>query len=418
MKFVHAADLHLDSPLCGLAKYDGAPADRIRGASRRAMENLVELCVEEEAQLLLLAGDIFDGTWKDHGTGLFFVQQLSRLRQADVRVVWIRGNHDAASEVRRHLHMPEGVKELRVKSPETCVLEELGVAVHGQGFATKAVTERLAEAYPQRHTDLFNIGLLHTSATGRAGHEPYAPCTVELLANKGYDYWALGHVHQREVLSEDPWIVFPGNLQGRHAREAGSKGASIVTVESGRIQRVEHRALDVVRWEVCRVDATNAADRDDVLSRISERLRLAVAAADDRLLAARIVITGETLAHAALSTSRRGLEESLRELASDVGEGALWIEKVVVETSDVVSLGDVLLREDAVGQVARALRALRDDEDALGELASQFAELSQKLPAELLEGDERVVFDVSAMRDAIGDVEQRILTELLRGSGS
>jgi DNA repair protein SbcD/Mre11 len=247
MKFVHAADLHIDSPLCGLERYEGAPVERIRGATPRALENLVELCLAEDAAFLLLAGDIFDGDWRDYGTGLFFVAQLARLRQAGIAVYLIRGNHDAASQVTKYLPLPEMVHEFGWRHAETRVLEAHGVAIHGQSFATRAVTDDLTGAYPEPVRGLFNIGLLHTCADGRAGHEPYAPCSVDGLSAKGYDYWALGHAHAREVLSRDPWIVFPGNLQGRHAREIGPKGATVVTVRDGRMADVEARALDVVR---------------------------------------------------------------------------------------------------------------------------------------------------------------------------
>ena len=213
MKFVHAADIHLDSPLKGLSRYEGAPVAEVRGATRRALENLVDLCLAEGAAFLLLAGDLYDGSWKDYSTGLFFASQMSRLRAGGVRVFMIRGNHDAASKITQSLRWPDNVPELSVRRAETVVVEDLGVAIHGQGFATKAVTDDLAAQYPSRVDGAFNIGLLHTSVTGREGHESYAPCKLETLFGKGYDYWALGHVHQREVLCENPWVVFPGNLQ-------------------------------------------------------------------------------------------------------------------------------------------------------------------------------------------------------------
>src|SRR5687767_8508980 len=141
MKWVHAADLHLDSPLRGLERYEGAPVERIRTATRRAMQNLVALCVEEKAGLLLLAGDLFDGAWKDYSTGLFFAARMSELREAGVRVVIVRGNHDAASAITKSLRLPENVKELSARRPETVVIEEMGIAVHGQSFPTRAVTD-------------------------------------------------------------------------------------------------------------------------------------------------------------------------------------------------------------------------------------------------------------------------------------
>ncbi|MEN9581183.1 MAG: hypothetical protein RJA70_4192, partial [Pseudomonadota bacterium] len=216
MKIVHAADLHVDSPLTGLARYEGAPVDQIRGATRRAFENLVQLCLDEEVQLLLLAGDLFDGEWKDYTTGLFFVGQLLRLKPAGIPVVLVKGNHDAASVVTRHLTLPSHVTELSSRAPETRLFEQLGIAVHGQSYAERAEYNNLAANYPDALPGCLNIGLLHTCVTGRAGHEPYAPCGLEGLLAKNYDYWALGHIHEREILHEDPWVVFPGNLQGRH----------------------------------------------------------------------------------------------------------------------------------------------------------------------------------------------------------
>src|SRR4051812_29910913 len=112
MKFVHAADLHLDSPLRGLDRYEGAPVEQLRGATRRALENLVALCLSEKADFLLLAGDLYDGGWKDYRTGLFFAAQMSRLRAADIPVFFVRGNHDAESNITRSLRLPENVREL------------------------------------------------------------------------------------------------------------------------------------------------------------------------------------------------------------------------------------------------------------------------------------------------------------------
>ncbi|HET9931307.1 MAG TPA: DNA repair exonuclease, partial [Polyangiaceae bacterium] len=250
MKFVHAADLHIDSPLRGLERYQGAPVEIIRGATRRAVEHLVDLCLEEGVKLLVLCGDLYDGDWKDYSTGLFFCQQMARLREADVVVAWIRGNHDAASRLTQHLRPTDNVHELSHARPITLEreIDGVSVALHGQGFSKAKVTEDLTDRYPAPVSGAFNLGLLHTALDGREGHDAYAPCRVESLINKGYDYWALGHVHQREQVNREPWIIFPGNLQGRHARETGKKGATLVTVSGGRVTEVEARALDEVRW--------------------------------------------------------------------------------------------------------------------------------------------------------------------------
>lgn len=417
-KYVHSADLHLDSPLRGLERYEGAPVERIRTATRRAMQNLVGLCIDEKASLLLLAGDLFDGQWKDYATGLFFVAQMSKLREAGVQVVLVRGNHDAASQITKGLRLPENVVELPARRPGTHPIERLGVAVHGQSFATRAVTDDLSAHYPEPIAGVLNIGLLHTCLDGREGHEPYAPCSREALVQKGYDYWALGHVHAREVLGEAPWIVFPGNLQGRHVRETGPKGATVVTVDAGRITAVEHRALDVVRWSVCDVEASAAGDAADVLDLVRLALDAQLAAADGRALCVRVIVRGATRAHEALQDDAPKWENEVRGIANDLG-GEAWVEKVKLATSACVELAELARRSDAIGELVRSLRSMRDDPAALESLLGELAPLRNKLPAEAREGEDAVRMDDPALvREALDDVERILLPRLLAGGES
>jgi DNA repair exonuclease SbcCD nuclease subunit len=415
MKFVHAADLHLDSPLSGLSKYEGAPVEQIRGATRRALENLVKLCLTESAELLVIAGDLYDGDWRDYSTGLFFNKQMSALRAGNVRVVWIRGNHDAASKLTAHLHLPENVRELSHKKPDTFVLEDLGIAVHGQGFETREVTSDLSSRYPEPRRGLFNIGLLHTALEGRAGHATYAPCRLSALVDRGYDYFALGHVHTREVLSEKPWIVFPGNLQGRHARETGSKGASLVTVENEQVRSVEHRALDEVRWHVAEADVSSERSLDGVLERVRESLNVAVAASEGRLSAIRVRVAGASAAHELLAGRSDKLVEEVRALTLDL-PGEAWLEKVELATRPLSRRSELREREDAIGELLRGLSDLGQDEAALLELAGELLELKRKLPPELREGPDAIDLDSpEALRRLLAQVEDTLLPAV-RGS--
>jgi DNA repair exonuclease SbcCD nuclease subunit len=408
MLVVHAADIHLDSPLLGLARYEGAPVERIREATRRALSALIDLTLERDAKLLLIAGDLYDSGWKDYSTGLCFAAEMSRLREAGVRVVWIRGNHDAASQITKRLKLPDNVRELSFRKAESVVYEDLGVAVHGQGFASREVRDNIALAYPEPLTDLVNFGLLHTSVTGRPGHEPYAPCKLEDLVHKGYDYWALGHVHAREVLHERPWVVFPGNLQGRHAREIGPKGATLIEVD-GRITSVEPVFVDVVRWSVCAVDASNAEHADDVLERVRESLQREVELAEGRLCAVRVVIGGATRAHSELCRDPERWMAEVRSLATDTAYGDVWVEKVRLETSDAFDLSELRDRDDPLGHVVRALDLLRHDDVLLAELA---APIIEDLRPKLRELGALELTETEALRGAIDDVERLLLPRL------
>jgi DNA repair exonuclease SbcCD nuclease subunit len=265
---------------------------------------------------------------------------------------------------------------------ETRVLEELGVAVHGRSFSRREETEDLAAGYPERVAGALNVGLLHTALEGRAGHDRYAPCRVETLVNRGYEYWALGHVHQREVVHREPFVVFPGNLQGRHARELGEKGATLVSFEGDRIEAVEPRALDVVRWAELDVAVGDAQRLDDVLGAVQAELGRASEAAQGRLLAFRVKLSGATRLDPLLRARRAQLGEELCSLSYAVTGAGAWLEKIVLSTRPPER--DLPLGDDALAEIERALGELLG-EGGSEQLAEHLGELAKKLPAEVLE---------------------------------
>jgi hypothetical protein len=423
LKFLHAADIHLDSPLRGLERYAGAPVEEIRGATRRALENLVALAVEEEVGFVLLAGDLYDGDWKDYNTGLFFATQMARLQEAGIRAFLIAGNHDAASQITRVLRPPENVKVFSTRRPESEILEELGVAIHGQGFASAAVSEDLSAGYPRPVPGLFNIGLLHTSLDGRPGHASYAPCTVDGLRSRGYQYWALGHVHEREVVAREPWIVFPGNVQGRHARETGAKGATLVTVDDRGAVQLQHRDLDVFRWAVCSVDLTGVSAAGAALDRVRAVFGAELASSSGRPLAVRLRLEGDCVFHAELGGSPDHWVEEFRSVANSFGEGAMWLEKIHFRTRPAADFQAAFDRDDALGGLLRTIRDLEASDDVLTDLAAGFTELRAKLPAELfaglsVENETLDPTDPDRLRGLLGEVKDLLLSRLLARSGA
>lgn len=377
-KFIHAADLHLDSPLLGLAGKSADFAGRIQAASREAFDNLIELAIAEGCRFLLLAGDIFDGDLRSFQTGLYFVEGMRRLHEAGIEVLMILGNHDSQNRFADKLSMTQNVHVFPKTAASSRSLDDVRVTVHGRSYPRWDLSEDIAREYPPAVTGMLNIGVLHTACAGSEGdHARYAPCTPEQLANHGYDYWALGHVHEPTILSEHPHIVYPGNLQGRHARETGPKGAMLVKVEDGRIARVEHRALDVVRWHAASFDAGPHDDQTQMLMALRDDLATVAAAADGRPVALRLTISGATPLHARLTLSQAAFREDVETLLATL-PGDHWLEKLILATSPP-PIGDTV--DPSIGGRLAAEIDRLVGQGAEATLDARLAEIRAKLPA-------------------------------------
>jgi exonuclease SbcD len=409
MRFLHCSDVHLDSPLRGLDRYEGAPVDEVRGATRRAFENMIQVALRERVDFVVIAGDLYDGDWPDFNTGLFFAKGMAQLGESGIAAYVLRGNHDAASKLTRSLPLPPNVHLLPDRQPVTLIDDTLGLAVHGQSFATAAVFDDLAARYPDAVPGLFNLGVLHTSLTGRPGHDSYAPTTAGVLRSKGYDYWALGHVHAREIVSREPWIVYPGNVQGRYIREQGPKGCELVTVEDGCIS-AEPIVLDVLRWSVLTLDITGLPDLDALFDEAARGIRAEVERADGRVMGTRLRIQGAGALHSLMCSRPDQLIGTLRAVALDVSAGAAWLEKVEVQARPLVDLDRLAAGNDPVGLLVREIRALAQDEVRTRSLAEEaLRDLRTKLPGDL-EYDGPMRLDAP---EVLGDLLNEAQSELL-----
>ena len=337
-KFLHAADLHLGSPFHGLSLRDEAVARRFAEASRGAFTALVGRAIEEKVAFVVIAGDVYDGDWRDNSIGLFFNRELARLERAGIEVFLLRGNHDAESVITRSITLPPSVKHFSTTEPTTFRIEALQVALHGQGFAEREVTDNLVLRYPERVSGWFNIGVLHTALTGRPPHDNYAPSTLGHLRARGYDYWALGHVHDFEVLQTKPHIVYPGNLQGRGMREQGEKGAVMVAVLDGAITGFERVIVDRARWAEIRIDVHGIGSEAEVVKLVEEKLRPVGIVATERLVALRIVLTGESEIHRQLLAHREQLTDEVK-AASHRVHGDIWLERLDIRTTAPAAAG-------------------------------------------------------------------------------
>jgi len=364
-KFLHTADLHLDTPLRGLASRD-----------------VIRLAIEEEVNFLVIAGDVYNNDWKDFETGFFFRKGMHSLEKAGIPVYLISGNHDAASVITRKLSLPENVKHFSSKGPETVEPEEWPVAVHGMSFPNRKEDENLVPRYPAPVPGKFNIGILHTSLAGTTGHDTYAPCSLDDLVAKGYDYWALGHIHQPAVVRENPWIVYPGNIQGRHIRECGERGCRIVTVDDDlEVAGCDWHPLDVVRWARVEVDAGGIDDFDELVGRLREKMAEAVEGHEERLLALRLKLTGATPLDASLRSRPDRLTAEAEARAQELGSEVVWLEQIRISTRPAVSIEEMAERDPLTKVVVEVVREMSGD----AAMPKEVSDMLKKLPPDLKE---------------------------------
>ena len=411
-KFLHTADIHLDSPLTGLEAHDDAPVEELRGATRRAFDNLIELAIEEEVAFILVAGDLYDGDWRDYNTGLYFAGRMGRLAKAGIRVFIVSGNHDAASQITKAMPLPDNVVRFSAKKPQSIKLDDLGVIIHGQSYSCREVLDNLAAQYPPPDSNYFNIGLLHTCLTGREGHGNYAPCTSADLHAKGYDYWALGHVHTREIIAAEPLIIFPGNIQGRHIKETGSKGATLVTVADGRIVEVAARELDVLRWVVCQVDLTACQTREAVYEQVRAAMEKEQGRAGGKTLALRLQLAGSSPLHTELHARCNQWTEEFRGIAASLGD--VWLEKVKLRTRRPTSLAELVGQDTPLAGLLQTIATLEFSGDKLTTLVPDLASLKTKLPAELLAGASLLTGQAEQLCELREDVKELLIAKLIQ----
>jgi DNA repair exonuclease SbcCD nuclease subunit len=401
-KILHAADVHLDSPMQNLESYPDAPVEAFRGATRRALSNLVDLALDQRVDLVVIAGDLYDGAWDDAHTGLYFVAEASRLRAAGIPIVVIRGNHDAALLMSDKIRLPDNPDGSAIMLDHAAVdrrvLASIGVAVHGRSFATRAVTDDLSRDYPAAIPGFFNLGLLHTCLTGSEGHLNYAPTSPEKLLSKGYDYWALGHIHDRRNCqpSGGTPIVFSGNIQGRHVRETGAKGCLILEVDDSNRVATTFHPLDVVRWTVMHHDASEDRNTDAMLEAFTPWLTSELDQSGHRPLAVRVRVSGASDQHDAYHRSVAGLEDQLRSISLQHGGGRVWIEQLRVRTTKRKVSGRVdggrdpqipLIAADADGPYAslhHVLDRFRNDPSTSQTIPDLLKPLWDKLPGGLV----------------------------------
>ena len=416
-RFVHTADIHLDSPLRSLALRDPALADLIGNATRKAFIGVVDLCLNEQVDALLLSGDLYDGEQTSMKTARFLADQVRKLHEANIKVFVIRGNHDAMSRITRELTFPEPVKIFGGRADVVQVERERGalpIVIHGISFAQPNAPQSLLDRFRPPVEGAVNIGLLHTSLDGSPGHSPYAPCRLTELQAAGFRYWALGHIHKRSTAEGAATVVMPGMPQGRDITENGAKSVTLATVTDDGSILLEERLTSVAQFERVTVELGAIEDWQDMVRALGRALGRARDGAASEHLVARLHLTGATT----LAWRMRRDFDLLRTEAEDQAAalGKSWIEKVEVDcrAPGTVTGSAAPTESDPLEELRRLMAEVTQDDAYRAEIAAIAEELRAQLPVECrsLLGADADTFAANlaeAARDGIDDVLGRLM---------
>ena len=414
-RFVHSADLHLDSPFKGIRETEPRVADVLRRATFESYGRVIDLCIDRRVDALLVAGDVFDGVDRSLAAQIQFVRGLERLHDAGIRAFICHGNHDPLDGWWARLKMPASAHQFREHAEAVSVdpQSSTGPVVCGISYPTREIRSSLLPGFPVPEPGRVTIGMLHASVGISTGHEVYAPCTVEELAATSYDYWALGHVHTRAILRDaSPMVVYPGNTQGRHPNERGPRGVYLVEVDDHGAMSPEFVATDSVRWE--RVDLRIDGIEDDgaLFGRLEALVDDLVTRADDRHLVYRVRLEGRGSVHESLARSG-SIENFISQLNQVWGsrEPFAFCGGILNETRSRLDRAALAESRDFIGDFLALSDAASADETLVAELRQELAPLYDNARARRYLGNRLPATD--DMRDLVAAAEDAALGLLI-----
>ena len=381
-RFVHAADLHLDSPFVGMKA--AAPenvTNALHGATFKAYENIVELCISEQVDALLVAGDVYDSADRSLRAQRKFVEGLERLHTAGIRSFVCHGNHDPLDGWEAQLSYPQSCARFGATfEPEPVFKDDPERAiVTGISYPTRKITQNLIPLVGRVDPDAFSAGLIHANVGNNLDHGPYAPCSLDDLVQSGIDYWALSHVHTRQILNEQsPTVVYPGNSQGRHPNETGPRGVFLVEVDGGKNIRLNFRAVDTIRWERLNLDISNFETDQDLIDGLHQQVENALDGTDGRSVVLRITLSGRGSLHSSLR--QPNFTEDLRADLNDAWAGRspfAWCERIEDETASPFNRQERLQGSDFLSEVLKTADQVKADPELLAHFRDGLSDLYQ-----------------------------------------
>ncbi len=409
--FIHASDLHLDSPFSTLSSDNPNLADILRSATFESFERIIALCIENRVDFLLIAGDVYDGADRSLRAQIKFRDGLKKLNDAGIHSFVVHGNHDPLDKWAANLEWPSCVHLFgeNVETMGTYRDSHLLASIQGISYPTKDEKRNLALLF-KRTSAAFHIGLLHANVGSDTGHEPYAPCSLDDLLKPEMDYWALGHVHKGKILSEDlPVILYPGNPQGRNIRETGEKGCYLVRVNEDREIEMAFHAVDVIRWANYEIPINNLHTEQDLLNSLDKTCLEISQDQSGRPSIVRIFFTGNGPIYRYLRepNTLSDLCETGNEIGTSYSPG-VWIDRIGLQAGPEFDLTAFIKRQDFIGDLLRCSKKIAED--------SHFDERIKKEIAILLENPRARRFldppDTQKLRELLKEGEKICLNSL------
>ncbi len=380
LRFVHAADLHLDSPFTGLkAAASENVARTLYDATFDAYTKIIDLCIAERVDALLIAGDVYDGADRSLRAQRKFVDGLEKLHDAGIRSFVCHGNHDPLNGWEARLTYPSSCHRFGPEFEAVPVFEDDPdrAVVHGISYPQRDVTENLVHRLGRVEPGPFSIGLLHANVDNDPNHPAYAPCSLDDLVQSGVHYWALGHVHTRRVLNpQGPTVVYPGNPQGRHPNETGPRGVYLVEVDGFGHVSLDFRPMDTVRWERLHVDISRMDTEQNLLDDLHQVMEDTIASAAGRSVVVRITLSGRGALHGSLRQPKAidDLVEAVNEPWTEQSPFA-WSERIEDETASPFDRQERIEGSDFIADLLRLCDQSKTDSELLAELRSSLSEL-------------------------------------------
>jgi len=375
--FIHTGDLHLDSPFKGISEISEKISSELVGATFNSFNRIIDLCIEKKVDFLLIAGDIYDGSDRSLRAQLKFRDGLKRLSEVGINTYVVHGNHDPLDGWSVNLNLPENVHIFSGKAVEKITVEKNGeeiAQICGISFPTQEIKTNLSNKFQKISNSekiLYTIGLLHCNVGNNTGHYPYAPCTLQDLISRNFDYWALGHIHKKSILNEEnPVIIYPGNSQGLSPKECGAKGCFLVNVYTKGETTYDFIETDSIRWFVEELSITGLSVIEDFISELNKCIEKIRKKANGRKSICRIVLSGRGQLHSMI-TKKGVLDDILQEIRENVRKGEnqfVWIESFVNNTNSEIDRDSLLNRKDFIGDLINLFEEFHNGKKEISEL--------------------------------------------------